>query len=102
MPRLKIAPPRIATVRSSRVPVPPKTVAQHYTTTALKAWSAAALRRAGYKCEKCSRSDGRLYADHKRELRDGGAALDLGNAQILCAVCHQKKTARARSERMRV
>jgi ribosomal protein S27AE len=44
-------------------------------------------------CARCGTSSGRMYADHKVELRDGGPAFDPSNIEILCAGCHAKKTA---------
>lgn len=41
----------------------------------------------------------RLILDHRRELKDGGAALDPSNTEWLTFSEHQAKTARARAER---
>ena len=50
-------------------------------------------------CSRCGARGGRLYADHRVELRDGGPAFDPSNIDILCASCHQTKTAEARRAR---
>jgi 5-methylcytosine-specific restriction protein A len=50
-------------------------------------------------CARCGASGSRLCADHIRELKDGGAPLDLSNVQLLCAGCHQLKSAEARASR---
>jgi 5-methylcytosine-specific restriction endonuclease McrA len=52
-------------------------------------------------CAHCQRQGVRLYVDHIRELRDGGAAFDTSNLQLLCSPCHGRKTAKARGERDR-
>ena len=41
-----------------------------------------------------------MFADHRVELRDGGAALDPDNGQCLCGSCHTRKTLAARSARI--
>lgn len=72
-----------------------------------RAWRNQVLQRAGYRCEaidggqRCHVSaPSRLFADHIRERRDGGAPLDVANGQCLCGKHHTLKTAAARSERM--
>jgi 5-methylcytosine-specific restriction endonuclease McrA len=72
------------------------------TTEAHRKWRGAVLRRANFACEKCG-ADGktnRLFADHIKERRDGGALLDPANGMALCSSCHAKKTAQARARRM--
>jgi 5-methylcytosine-specific restriction protein A len=46
-------------------------------------------------CVRCGVRDQKLYGDHVIELKDGGAALDPNNIQILCAGCHGTKTKEA-------
>ena len=56
----------------------------------LAAWKRArlaALRRAGYKCERCG-SARRLEVHHKSPIENGGAPFDLGNLQAVCRGCH--------------
>ena len=43
-------------------------------------------------CEMCGRAKA-TEVDHKRELRDGGAAMSTSNLQALCHRCHMGKTA---------
>ncbi|RVD44881.1 HNH endonuclease [Mesorhizobium sp. M4A.F.Ca.ET.020.02.1.1] len=73
-----------------------------------RAWRDRVLQRAGYRCQavddgrRCAVSyPSRLFADHIRERKDGGAPLDLDNGQCLCGRHHTLKTAAARAERMR-
>ena len=54
----------------------------------------------GNACERCGRSDGRIIADHKAERKDGGAALDPLNVELLCIPCHNRKMAKARAARL--
>jgi 5-methylcytosine-specific restriction enzyme A len=71
-------------------------------------WRDAVLARAGWRCEaidggvRCNRRSppDRLFADHIRELSDGGAPLDPANGQCLCGSHHTAKTAAARARRM--
>lgn len=93
---------RLSTVAAQRVSTPPKTVDPHYQTPEHRAWAAAVLQRAGYRCEGtgCGRTGVRLFADHVVERRDGGAPFDPANGQALCGSCHTRKTAQARASRM--
>lgn len=58
-------------------------------------------KRGNY-CERCG-ADGRkerLIADHKVEVKDGGALLDEENVELLChRKCNARKTAMARRAR---
>lgn len=57
-----------------------------------KQWKLArldALRRAGWKCEKCGKA-GRLEVHHKVRIADGGTD-ELENLQCLCRKCHFAK-----------
>ena len=61
----------------------------------------ASMRKAG-KCAVCGVGETEvdyLVADHITELKDGGAAFDPANIQILCPAHHQQKTKAARIER---
>src|SRR5687767_9385044 len=78
---------------------------QHYFTPAHRAWSREVIARAGYicqdpDCQTPKRGRGkRLYADHVKELKDGGAPLDLANGMARCAQCHGRKTYAAKLRR---
>ncbi len=43
----------------------------------------------------------RIFGDHVRELRDGGAPLDVANILLRCGACHARKTVDERAERAR-
>ena len=100
MTKLRNLPPRLATQPTSIAAVPRKEADPHYLTPEHRAWRAAVIAAAGHRCQSCGHTGGRLFADHIRELRDGGAPLDLANGQALCGTCHARKTATARARRM--
>lgn len=72
-----------------------------YRTAAHQTWAKAVKRRDGYTCQSCgANGEGvSLIADHIREIRDGGAPLDMDNGQTLCAACHARKTRAAKLAR---
>lgn len=57
------------------------------------------LRKAKPYCSKCGVTGVRLFGDHVTELKDGGAAFDPSNVQILCGSCHRIKTEQAKVDR---
>ncbi len=75
-----------------------KVAAPDYTTPEHRAWARGVKERAGWKCQVCG-ARGLLYADHIIEIQDGGARLDPGNGQALCARHHSEKTAAVRAGR---
>ena len=98
---LRMMRPAIRSADLSIAKLPPKTADPHYLTPEHRAWRAAVIARAGGVCEwpGCGRREPRMFADHIRERKDGGAELDLSNGQCLCGKHHSLKTARARAER---
>ena len=88
---------------------PGKKAALIYGTPEHKAWRAQVIKRAGGRCEcvedgkRCTRAEPlyRLYADHIRELKDGGAPFDLANGRALCSSHHTSKTLAERDNRFR-
>ena len=51
-------------------------------------------------CRKdCSATPRGLIGDHIVERKDGGADFDPLNVRLLCAACHNRKTARERTRR---
>jgi hypothetical protein len=95
--RLSALPPRIA--------VPAKQADPIYSTPAYQAWRAKVIKRAGGRCQwqeadgPCGRQEPRMFADHVKELRDGGAPFDVENGQCLCGAHHSLKTAAERAKR---
>jgi hypothetical protein len=96
--------PPLASLRRSKAKAP------IYDSPEFRAWRAAVIERAGAKCEatdrygmRCNRGKPhhRVYADHLRELRDGGDPFDLNNGQCLCASHHVLKTVAERARRIR-
>lgn len=103
--RIPTMKPRIPTFDARKVKPPPKTADSIYSTPEYAAWRAAVIARAGGRCQapncKGRHFPGqRLFADHVRELRDGGAPFDVKNGQALCGAAHSAKTAQARAARM--
>ena len=102
--RIPIAKPRIPVTDTRRVK-PASQRTRYYQTQAHRDWADAVIARAGGKCQGARHEgpnppNGRLYADHIIELKDGGAALDPANGQALCGACHQAKGAAERLKRM--
>lgn len=94
--------PRLHMARQTVVALRPKRVDPHYLTPEHKAWRDSVISRAGGMCEwpGCDRLEGRMFADHIVERKDGGAAFDLANGQCLCGAHHSLKTARERDKRL--
>ena len=65
-------------------------------------WCDASFRcqwvEGGSRCTKAAPQH-RLFADHIKELRDGGAPFDPANGQCLCGAHHTHKTVQARANR---
>lgn len=103
MSRLSTLKPRVAVLNISRAAPPPKRVASIYQTPEYAAWRKLVIERAGGRCQGhgCGRTGTRLFADHRVELKDGGAPYDVANGQALCGSCHTRKTAAAKAARMR-
>jgi 5-methylcytosine-specific restriction protein A len=110
MPRLRSLGPMVRTIDTRTTPLPPKQKDPVYNTPEFRAWRAVVVHRAGGRCEavdafglRCTKAEPehRMYADHRIELRDGGALLDINNGQCLCASHHELKTYAARAQRMR-
>jgi 5-methylcytosine-specific restriction protein A len=109
---MKSSPPRL-TARDSRRLKPigvgrsDKRADPIYSSPEHRAWRDEVIRRSGGVCQDSAhdpsrpRSGVRLYADHVRELKDGGAPFDPANGLARCASCHGKKTIGERVERMR-
>lgn len=98
----KLGPPRQIKIR-----LPAKKVDGFYQSQEWRALMDAIIKKRGRRCEdpdhdpKQSRTDRRIYGDHIRELRDGGAPLDEANVMLRCASCHTRKTVAERAKRSR-
>ena len=84
----------------SRVKPPPKLVEDIYRSKPWRQLVARIKAERGAWCERCGGTH-RLIGDHINELKDGGAALDEANVQLLCQACHNAKTAKAKAARAR-
>ena len=102
--RIGIAPPRIPTSDSRRVPPPPKTADPIYYSREWRSLIARIIRVRGRRCEDPAHvglhdPKDRLFGDHIVELRDGGELLDPSNVMLRCGSCHTRKTIEVRRER---
>jgi 5-methylcytosine-specific restriction endonuclease McrA len=98
MPKIPMLKLGIPVINGRSVQLPPKQVNPHYMKPEHQLWSRQVKERAHWTCEKCGRTGDRLFADHIREIRDGGT-WDLANGQALCGSCHTGKTMAARAKR---
>ena len=107
-PKLKTVKIGLPVAAHQRIAPPPKVTDAVYLTPEYRRWRAEVIRRAGGRCEarddagmRCTKAAPihRMFADHRVELRDGGAVHDVLNGQCLCGAHHTAKTARARAER---
>lgn len=106
MARIPMMKPRIATMNTAIAKLPPKTAEPIYSTAEYARWRAAVIARAGGKCQDptCAARHypgQRLFADHIKELRDGGAPFDVANGIARCGSSHTRKTADERAKRAR-
>lgn len=101
--RLSASPPRLRPSAPVLEPSP-KVADELYTSSEYRIWREEVMRRGGWRCcvSGCGRGrlDGRLYADHIVEVKDGGERFDPANGQVMCASCHVKKGAVERRKRM--
>jgi 5-methylcytosine-specific restriction enzyme A len=71
-------------------------------------WRRLVIARAGSRCEardggkRCGKAAPyhRMFADHVREIQDGGLPFDPANGQCLCGSHHTVKTLRERARRL--
>ena len=103
MARLMRMPPRIGQP-APRLKAPVKTADPFYESAAWRAFALAIKDQRGWRCEACGK-DGRktprlMITDHIIERKDGGADFDPLNTQVMCAGCHNAKTAKARAARL--
>lgn len=93
--------PRLRVARQSVVEIR-KRVDAELMTPEHRAWRAVVIARTGGMCQwpGCGRVERRMFADHIRERKDGGALYDPDNGQCLCGSHHSLKTARERERRL--
>lgn len=96
---MRMLKPRLGSVDLRSAKPPAKEADAELLTPMHRAFRAAVLKRAGYRCEDCGRSGCRLYADHVIERADGGALHNPANGRALCGSCHTRKTAERRASR---
>lgn len=101
-PRLQYAEPRLKAIDTRRLKLPPKQADPYYSSMKHRVWRDTVIARANGACETCGRTDVMLYADHIKELRDGGDPFDVSNGSALCGSCHTKKTLAERGKRARI
>ncbi len=88
-----------------KVKVPPKKAAPFYLSPEWRALMDGIIRIRGRRCEDPlhdptrPRICRRIFGDHIRELKDGGAPLDQHNIMLRCGSCHTRKTAAERARR---
>jgi 5-methylcytosine-specific restriction protein A len=91
---------------SLRLPKPLKMADPIYGSAEWRALIARIIAVRGRRCEdpRCAKPDrgagGRVYGDHIKELRDGGALLDPSNVMLRCGACHTIKTNAERARRL--
>lgn len=106
MTPLKALPPRVRTINTQRIALPPKKADPFYSSPEWKALLGRIIKARGRRCQDAEHSGphdptARIYGDHIVELRDGGAPLADDNVLLRCASCHTRKTAAARMARLR-
>lgn len=109
MTKLRTLAPLVHAIDTRTTPLPPKVKDPVYCTPEFIAWRTQVVARAGGRCEaldrghRCSKAypDHRMYADHVREIKDGGSVLDLNNGQCLCYAHHERKSAAERTRRFK-
>jgi hypothetical protein len=107
--KLKTLRPSIRAFDGRAVKPQPKRVDPIYASHIYEQWRGRVIAQAGGRCEamengqRCrkARPEHRLFADHIKELSDGGAPFDLANGQALCGSHHTSKTAATRAKRLR-
>src|ERR1044072_7321565 len=88
-----------------KVRVPEKKAAPFYLSKEWRSLMTTIRKARGDRCEdpqhnsSSPRTGIRLYGDHIKELKDGGAPLDPANIMLRCSSCHQRKTAQERAGR---
>ena len=104
--RLTTSPARLSMRDTRSIKPPAKATDPLYLSPEWRALMARLIRERGRCCQECGRThedDGRpirIYGDHIRELRDGGAPFDPINIRLLDGGCHNKKTQAEKARRL--
>jgi 5-methylcytosine-specific restriction protein A len=107
--KLKTLPPPIRAFDFRAIKPAPKIADAIYRTAEHREWRAQVIARAGGRCQaiddgqRCRKAapHHRMFADHIREVGDGGALFDVANGQCLCGSHHTSKTTATRAKRLR-
>lgn len=99
--QLRTMKPRVGLAILQTATAPAKTADRFYSSTEWIALRDQVRREAAGRCQVagCGRIERRMYADHRFEVKDGGALLDRRNVWLLCGSCHSVKTAAERARR---
>ena len=105
---LRTIKPLIRTFDGRAVKPEKKVAASIYSSPEFRKWREIIIARANRRCEwieqgqRCLKAEPRhrMFADHKIEIRDGGAPFDPANGQCLCGAHHTLKTAAERTKRL--
>lgn len=106
MGKIAVAAPSIRTADHRTIAIAPKVADPFYLKPEWRALMARLIAERGRRCEDpaCQAprrgAGGRIFGDHIKELRDGGAELDPANILLRCGACHSRKTAAARARRL--
>ena len=108
MAKIKMLRPLVPTSSGRTIRIEPKRADPIYHSEEHKRWREQVLFDASFRCQwvesgsRCTKAapQHRLFADHIKELRDGGAPFDPANGQCLCGAHHTRKTVQARAERL--
>ena len=102
--KLRILNKKLAPSTHVKVRAPVKRADEFYSSPEWRSLLDAIIKLRGRCCEDPAHDStksrsGKIYGDHVRELKDGGARLDPSNVLLRCASCHQAKTMIARAAR---
>ena len=107
MARIKMLRPLVPKSDGRTIRIEQKRADPNYHSEEHKRWRKQVLVTAGFRCQwiengsRCTTNapQHRLFADHIKELRDGGAPFDPGNGQCLCGAHHTRKTVQTRASK---
>ena len=96
---MKMVRPDVQQVSLQTAAQPAKTADPFYKSREWVSLVATLIAKRGRRCEQCRREGCRIFGDHIKERKDGGAELDENNIRLLCGSCHSLKTAAERARR---